>query len=83
MVCPIVPVVPGDFLGTFPGVLRYTKHEHMSTSDLLALVSGLWLDRSKVSEKLSHMKVVEAGEETNVCLVWEGVNEAVESYVRW
>jgi len=23
-VCPIVPVAPGDFLGTFPGALRYT-----------------------------------------------------------
>jgi len=68
-VCPMVPVAPGDFLGTFPGALRYIKQEHMSTSDLLAPVSGLWLDRSKVSGKLSHMKVVEAGEKTNVCLV--------------
>ncbi|KAH8590348.1 hypothetical protein B0O99DRAFT_599021 [Bisporella sp. PMI_857] len=68
-VCPIVPVAPGDFLGTFPGALRYTKQEHMSTSDLLAPVSGLWLDRSKVSGTLSHIKVAEAGEKTNVCLV--------------
>ncbi|CZR57726.1 uncharacterized protein PAC_07615 [Phialocephala subalpina] len=41
-------------------------------------VSGLWLDRSKVTGKLSYVKVAEAGEKTNVSLVWEGVNEAEE-----
>ena len=77
-VCPIVPIVPRDFLGTFLGTLRYTKQEQMSTSDLEGPVSGLWLDRSKVPGKLRHMKVAEMGEKTNVCLIWEGVNEAKE-----
>ena len=77
-VCPIVPVAPGDFLGTFPGALRYSKQDQMSTSDVQGPVSGLWLDRSKVTGKLSHMKIAEVGEKTNVCLVWEGVNKVEE-----
>jgi hypothetical protein len=39
-------------------------------------MSSLWLDRSEVTGKRSYVKVAEAGEKTNVCLVWEGVNEA-------
>jgi hypothetical protein len=38
-------------------------------------VQGLWLDRSEVKGRLNRMKVAKAGEQTNVCLVWEGVNE--------
>ena len=38
-------------------------------------VQGLWLDRSEVKGKLNRMKVAKVGEQTNVCLVWEGVNE--------
>lgn len=77
-VCPVVPVAAGDFLGTFPGALRYTKQDLMSTSDVQGPVSGLWLDRSKVTGKLSRMKIAAVGEKTNVCLVWEEVNEAEE-----
>ena len=68
-VCLIVPVASGDFLGTFLEALYYTKQGHMSISDLLAPVSGLWLDRSKVSGKLSHIKIAKTGKKTNVCLV--------------
>ena len=38
-------------------------------------VQGLWLDRSEVKGKLNKMKVAKASEQTNVCLVWEGVNK--------
>jgi hypothetical protein len=68
--------VPGlDFLSTFPRAVHYTKQDQMSTSDVRGPVSGLWLDRSKVTGKLSHVKIVEVGEKTNVCLVCEAVNE--------
>jgi hypothetical protein len=78
VVCPVVPVAPGDFLGTFPGTLRYTKQEQVSIPGLEGPMSSLWLDYSKVTGKLSYVKVAEAGEKTNVCLVWEGVNEVKE-----
>jgi hypothetical protein len=69
-------VAPEDFFGTFLGALRHTKQENVSTPDLEGPVSGLWLDRSQVTGKLSFMKIAEVGKKTNVCLVWEGVNEA-------
>jgi hypothetical protein len=52
-----------EFLSTFPGALRYTKQDQMSTSDVQGSVSGLWLDRSKVTGKLSHVKIAESGRE--------------------
>jgi hypothetical protein len=66
-VSPLVSVSPGDFLGIFPGRLRYTD-EHPAGA-IEGPAQGLWLDRSEVK------KVAKAGEQTNVSLVWEGVNE--------
>ena len=40
------------------------------------LANMLWLERSEVKGKLHRMKVAKVKEQTNVCLVWEGVNEA-------
>jgi hypothetical protein len=77
-ICPVVPVAPGDFLGTFPGALCYTKQDQMSAANVQGLASDIRLNRSKVTEKLSYIKVAKVGEETNVCLVWEGVNKAEE-----
>ena len=73
LVAPLVPVAPGDFLGIFPGQLRYT--EQKPTRAIKGPVLGLWLDYSEVMGKLNKMKVAKAGEMTNVCLAWEGVNE--------
>lgn len=72
-VSPLVSVSPGDFLGIFPGRLRYTDEK--SPGAIQGPVQGLWLDRSVVKGKLHWMKVAKPGEQTNVCLVWEGVNE--------
>ncbi|PVH67951.1 hypothetical protein DL98DRAFT_599957 [Cadophora sp. DSE1049] len=72
-VSPLVSVSPGDFLGVFPGRLRYTATK--PTGAIQGPVQGLWLDRSEVKGKLHWMKAAKAGEQTNVCLVWEGVNE--------
>jgi hypothetical protein len=69
-----------DFLSTFPRALHYTKQDQMSTSDVQGPVSGLWLDRSKVSGKLSHVNIAEVGEKTKVCLVSEVVNEVGPKY---
>jgi hypothetical protein len=72
-VSPLVSVFPGDFLGIFPGRLRYTD-EHPAGA-IEGPAQGLWLDRSEVKGKLHWTKVAKAGEQTNICLVWEGVNE--------
>jgi hypothetical protein len=39
----------------------------------------LWLDYSQVTGTLNQMRVARPGGEANVRLVWEGVNENVES----
>ena len=66
-VSPLVSVSPGDFLGIFPGRLRYTDKKPAGA--IQGPAPGLWLDRSEVKGKLHWMKVAKAGEETNVCLV--------------
>jgi hypothetical protein len=72
-ISPLVSVFPGDFLGIFPGRLRYTDEKPAGA--IQGPAQGLWLDRSEVKGKLQWMKIAKAGEQTNVCLVWEGVNE--------
>jgi hypothetical protein len=72
-VFPIVPISPGDFLGTFPGTIHYTSQ--VPKIAIKGPLSGLWLDCSQVTGKLNQMKVAEVGDLTNVCLTWEGVNE--------
>jgi hypothetical protein len=75
-VAPLVAAAPGDFLGLFPGRLRYTDQK--PTRAISGPVPNLWLDYSEVMGKLNKIKVAKAGEMTNVCLAWEGVNEAKE-----
>ena len=72
-VAPLVAVAPGDFLGIFPGRLRYTDQK--PTRAIRGPVPNLWLDHSETMGKLNKIKVAKAGEMTNVCLAWEGVNE--------
>ncbi|KAN0101933.1 hypothetical protein V8E51_012443 [Hyaloscypha variabilis] len=72
-VAPLVAVAPGDFLGLFPGRLRYTDQKLMRA--VSGPVPNLWLDYSDVMGKLNKVKVAKAGEMTNVYLAWEGVNE--------
>lgn len=72
-VSPLVSVSPGDFLGTLSGRLRYTNQK--PARSIQGPVQGLWLDYSEVMGKLNRIKVAKASEQTNVCLVWEGVNE--------
>ena len=53
--------------------LRYTDKKLVGA--IQSPVQGLWIDRSEVKGKLHWMKAANIGEQTNVCLVWEGVNE--------
>jgi hypothetical protein len=69
----LVSVAPGDFLGIFPGRLRYTKQKPLKA--IKGPVPGLWLDYSEMTGKLNQMRVAKPSEKTNVCLAWEGVNE--------
>jgi hypothetical protein len=70
---PVVPILPGDFLGIFSGRLRYTDHK--PPRSIPELVPNLWLDYSVVMGKLCRMGVAKADEMANVCLAQEGVNE--------
>ncbi|KFY43092.1 hypothetical protein V495_04165 [Pseudogymnoascus sp. VKM F-4514 (FW-929)] len=72
-VAPLVPILPGDFLGIFPGRLRYTDQK--PPRSIPGPIPNLWLDYSEVMGKLSKMGVAKADGMTNVCLAWEGVNE--------
>jgi hypothetical protein len=72
-VAPLVTISPGDFLGIFPGRLRYTDQK--PSRAIGSPILNLWLDYSEVMGKLNKIKVAKNGETTNVCLAWEGVNE--------
>jgi hypothetical protein len=72
-VAPLVAIAPGDFLGIFPGRLRYTDQRPIRA--IGGPVLNLWLDYSEVMGKLNKIKVAKSGEMVNVCLAWEGVNE--------
>ncbi|OBT44249.1 hypothetical protein VE00_05409 [Pseudogymnoascus sp. WSF 3629] len=72
-VAPLVAIAPGDFLGIFPGRLRYTDRKPARA--IGGPVLNLWLDYLEVMGKLNKIKVAKDGEVSNVCLAWEGVNE--------
>ena len=69
----IASVAPGNFLGIFSGKLRYVDSKPFRA--IKGPVPDLWLDYSEIPGKLNQMRVAKAGENTNVCLAWEGVNE--------
>jgi hypothetical protein len=69
-------VAPGDFLGIFSGQLRYIDQKPLEA--VTGPVPGIWLDHLEIPEKLNQMKVAKRSEKSNVCLAWEGVNEAKE-----
>lgn len=73
-ISPLVSVTPRDFLGIFSGKLRPVKQKPLRA--VKGPVPGLWLDYLKIPGKLNQMRVAKPGEKTNVCLAWEGVNEA-------
>ncbi|CRG91089.1 Vacuolar protein sorting-associated protein 3 [Talaromyces islandicus] len=72
-VCPIVPVYPGDFLGTFAGTIRFSD-DFNRVHGIHGPMEKLWLDYSKVTGVLNQMKVSKPGGEANVQIRWELVN---------
>jgi hypothetical protein len=72
-VSPLVSVSPRDFLGIFPGKLRYMNGKQPGA--IQGPVQGLWLDRSEVKGKFHWVKTAKARESSNIFLLWERVNE--------
>ncbi|EAW08830.1 uncharacterized protein ACLA_097710 [Aspergillus clavatus NRRL 1] len=81
MVCPIIPVRKGDFLGVFAGTIRFSD-----SFDLVHGIRGpaekLWLDYSKVTGPLNQMRALQSGSDANVQLQWELINEEDETQSR-
>jgi len=66
-IAPLVIIASGDFLGLFPGRLRYVDQK--PTRVINGPVSNFWLDYSEVIGKLNKIKITKAGKVTNVCFV--------------
>jgi hypothetical protein len=73
-VCPIVPVLSGDFLGVMSGRVRYTTEIGTPAKYIQGPLLNLWLDFSHFTGRLSCMKVVENGDDVNVQLNWKSVD---------
>jgi hypothetical protein len=72
--CPVVPILPGDFLGVMSGQLRYTPELGCSDKAIQGPDPKLWLDFSKITGKLSCMRSAALGTEANVTLTWKKYN---------
>jgi hypothetical protein len=73
--CPVVPILPGDFLGVMSGQLRYTPELGCSDKAIQGPDPKLWLDFSKITGKLSCMRSAALGTEANVTLTWKKYND--------
>jgi hypothetical protein len=73
--CPVVPILPGDFLGVMSGQLRYTPELGCSDKAMQGPDPKLWLDLSKITGKLSCMRSADLGTEANVTLTWKRYND--------
>ncbi|GLA67400.1 hypothetical protein AtubIFM54640_010718 [Aspergillus tubingensis] len=78
MVCPIIPVRKGDFLGIFAGTIRFSDSFDL-VHGIRGPVEKLWLDYSKVTGPLNQMRVLQSGSDANVQLQWELINEEDET----
>ena len=76
--CPTTPVSPGDFLGILPGHLRYQNFQ--AGRGAIPGPCDVWLDRSECVCPLQQMKITTSGENVNVALCWEAVNEEGGSF---
>ena len=73
--CPVVPILPGDFLGVMSGQLRYTLEVSGSSKAIQGPHPNLWLDFSQTSGKLSCMRPAELDNEANAILTWKRYND--------
>ncbi|KAG9252580.1 uncharacterized protein F5Z01DRAFT_217857 [Emericellopsis atlantica] len=78
LVCPIITVQEGDFLGVFAGRIRYSEHFDTTYGIPGPKEKGnLWLDYSHVTGALNLMGVTQQDSDANVHLQWELCNEQV------
>lgn len=74
LICPIVTVKKGDFLGTFAGEIRYSE-EFNKSYGIPGPEQSLWLDYSRTTGALNFMRVSEDDSDANVSLEWEPCKE--------
>ncbi|KAL7649125.1 hypothetical protein ACMYSQ_012470 [Aspergillus niger] len=84
LVCSIVPVREGDFLGVFAGKIRFSESWSL-THGIRGPVDDLWLDYSQVTGTLNQMLVSEPGGSANVRIHWELTYDDVdpENCAQW
>ncbi|KAK8146533.1 hypothetical protein G3M48_002995 [Beauveria asiatica] len=82
IVCPVITIKPGDFLGIFSGEIRYS-----TTVDGIYGIPGpqekLWLDYSRITGALNLMGVTLPGQDANVYLQWESYQPDKKSQAVW
>ncbi|PVH67468.1 hypothetical protein DL98DRAFT_400326, partial [Cadophora sp. DSE1049] len=71
--CPTVSVSIGDFLGVLPGQLRYQNFQ--ASRNVVPGPCDVWLDTAHYEGPLNQMRTATPGEDANVVLCWEAVNE--------
>jgi hypothetical protein len=69
VICPIVLIALKDFLSTFPKAFCYKKQDQMFIANIQGSTSNIWLNRSKVTKKLSYIKITKVSKKSNVYLV--------------
>lgn len=84
LVCSIVPVRAGDFLGVFWGQIRFSE-ARSATHGIRRPIDNLWLDYSQVTGTLNQMLVSEPDGSANVRIHWELMHDDVglESCASW
>ncbi|OQD72505.1 hypothetical protein PENDEC_c021G04478 [Penicillium decumbens] len=78
LVCSIIPVHEGDFLGVFSGKIRFSE-TWSPTHGIRGPVDNLWLDYSQVTGTLNQMLVSETGGSTNVRIQWDLIHDDVDT----
>lgn len=69
-ICPIIPLVAGDYLGIFAGEIRFSD-EIGCADGIQGPYEKLWLDQSRVTGVLNQMETSSSKHSANVCLCWE------------
>lgn len=77
IICPVITVQKGDFLGTFAGKIRYSG-EFDDMHGIPGPEELLWLDYSRTTGTLNLMRVSMHDSEANVSLEWELCSEKDE-----
>lgn len=74
LVCPIVTIHEGDFLGVFAGEIRYSELFD-DTHGIRGPCESIWLDYGRVSGTLNLVRVTMDEDEANVYVFWEPYRE--------